>query len=424
MPPGFYLVIAAQFASALADNALLIVAIAVLDERQLPVWWAPLLKFSFTIAYVLLAPVVGPLADAWPKAALMGWMNAVKVLGVIALLVGMHPLLAFAIVGLGAAAYAPAKYGIVTEMVPARHLVAANGWIEVTAVCAVLLGTVMGGALVGSLARASAWAALLQQCANSLPSSTPTALGFALFLLLGVYTLAGLLLIGIRDTGRRHAWQGGRPRELLRAFRQCNRLLWADRDGALSLMVTTLFWGFGATLQFAVLRWAVDALGLPLSQAAYLQAVVAVGVVAGATLAGWLVPIDKAARVLPAGILLGVLVAWVAGTSDLRPAVLLLVAVGAVGGILLVPMNAMLQHRGYRLLSAGRSIAVQGFNENLSVLCMVGVYAAVMALGVPIVPLMVGFGLLVAAAMAAIIRRHLQQGPSGLPGDRLDAPEP
>lgn len=412
MPFGFYMVIAAQFATALADNALLIVAIAVLDERQMPVWLAPLLRFCFTIAYVVLAPVAGPLADAWPKAALMAWMNGIKVLGVLALLVGMHPLLAFAVIGLGAAGYAPAKYGIVSEMVAPRRLVAANGWIEVSAVCAVLLGTVIGGALVGRGVDGSAAAAFLQRLASAIPSRSPSALAFALLLLLGVYALAALLNLGARGTRLQagcsapQAHGGRHPMALLRSFRHSNALLWSDRDGSLSLLVTTLFWGFGATLQFAVLEWAVEALGLQLSQAAYLQAVVAVGVVAGAALAGWLVPIDGAGRVLPAGICLGLLVSCVAGSTDVRLAALLLVGVGLVGGILLVPMNAMLQHRGLLVLSAGRSVAVQGFNENLGVLAMLGVYAAVIACGVPIVPLMIGFGLMVALVMVWIIRRR------------------
>jgi MFS transporter, LPLT family, lysophospholipid transporter len=350
------------------------------------------------------------------------------VLGVLALLIGLHPLLAFAIIGLGAAAYAPAKYGIVTELVAPRHLVAANGWIEVSSVCAVLLGTVFGGALVGAVVGGSDAARLLQKFAAAIPSLAPTTLAFALLLLLAVYALAGVLNLGVREGAGKGAQKGeqvGGPRPLAglatspqlrlqdihplalwRSFRHSNRLLWSDREGALSLLVTTLFWGFGATLQFAVLEWAVEALDLQLSQAAYLQAVVALGVVAGAGLAGWRVPLQRAVRVLPAGIWLGLLVSCVAGSSDIRLAALLLVGVGLVGGILLVPMNALLQHRGYQLLSAGRSIAVQGFNENLSVLCMLGVYAAVIACGVPIVPLMIGFGLLVAAAMGAIIWRH------------------
>jgi LPLT family lysophospholipid transporter-like MFS transporter len=393
MPPGFHLLIAAQFASALADNALLIVAMAWLDEQGRPAWWAPLLKFSFTLSYVLLAPFIGPLADALPKARLMAWMNGVKMLGVLALFAGMHPVAAYGLVGLGAATYAPAKYGLVTEMVPAHRLVAANGWIEVSVVCAALLGTVLGGALVSDL-----WRGAVQALGHPLMASLA-----AVWL---VYALAALLQIGVPDSGARYPGTSIRPMDLVRDFAAANRRLWRDTQGGLSLAVTTLFWGVGATLQFAVLRWAVERLGLGLDRAAYLQAMVAVGVVAGAAAAGRFVPLAQAWRVLPAGILMGGLIVAMAPLERVGPALPLLALAGIVGGILVVPMNALLQHRGHVLLTAGRSIAVQGFNENLSILLMLGSYASLLALQVPLVPLMMGFGGLIAAAMALLIWRR------------------
>jgi len=390
LPPGFHLLIAAQFASALADNALLIVTIALLQAQGQPGWWAPLLKFSFTISYVLLAPFVGPLADAMPKARLMAWMNGLKTLGVLALFAGLHPVAAFALVGLGAAAYAPAKYGLITELVPARQLVAANGWIEVSVVSAALLGTVLGGALV------SAWfAALVSGLAQPLHA--------ALALLLLTYGLAALLQLGLGDSGARYPACSRRPRLLLREFMAANRKLWRDAEGGLSLAVTTLFWGVGATLQFAVLRWAEQVLHLRLDQGAYLQAVVAVGVVAGAALAGRLVPMSRAARVLPLGVLLGLLLVAMTWVDRLALAWPMLMGVGAVGGLLVVPMNALLQQRGYQLLTAGRSIAVQGYNENLSILVMLAAYAGALALDTPLLPLMTVFGSLIALAMLALL---------------------
>ena len=260
MPAGFHRLIAAQFFSALADNALLIVTMALLQRRGLPAWWAPLLKFGFTLSYVVLAPLVGPLADAVPKAKLMAWMNGVKVLGVLALLAGANPVAAFVVVGFGAAAYAPAKYGLVTELVAPRQLVAANGWLEVSVVCAVLLGTVFGGVLVSPLL-APLWQHGLAD----------------LHLLLAVYGLAALLNLGVPDSGARYAARSIHPLALLRDFRDANATLWRDPLGGLSLAATTLFWGAGATLQFIVLRWAQEQIGLPLHQASYLQAAVAVG---------------------------------------------------------------------------------------------------------------------------------------------------
>jgi LPLT family lysophospholipid transporter-like MFS transporter len=406
MPAGFYLLIAGQAISSLADNALLIVAIALLHERGIPMWWAPLLKFAFTLSYVLLAPAVGPLADAMPKARLMTLMNLVKLLGVAMLIVGVNPLLAFAVVGFGAAAYAPAKYGLVTEMVGPRQLVAANGWLEVSVVCAVLLGTVLGGLLVADVIRLSDASVALQAALSEHGQGVVSSLSLSMLALLAAYLLASLLNAMVPDSGARYAPTRIHALELIRNFRESSRTLWRDRDGGLSMAVTTIFWGVGATLQFAVLKWATEVLGLSLERAAYLQAAVAVGVVAGAGLAGRHVRLSRAKRVLPFGILLGLFMPMVASTESLWLAVPLLALVGLVGGVLVVPLNALLQHRGYTLLSAGRSIAVQGFNENLSVLMMLAGYAALIALDVPIVPLMWGFGLAVAAAIALLMWRE------------------
>lgn len=406
MPRGFYLLIAGQAISALADNALLIVAIALLSERGLPLWWAPLLKFAFTLSYVVLAPVIGPLADAMPKARLMTAMNIVKLTGVAMLLTGANPLLAFAVVGFGAAAYAPAKYGLVTEMVGPRQLVAANGWIEVSVVCAALLGTVLGGLLVADGLRGSgASLALSQWLASQLPASAST-LQLSMLALLAAYLVSAAMNACVPDSGARYAPTHIHALALVRDFRQANRTLWRDRDGGLSLAITTIFWGVGATLQFAVLKWATEVLGLSLERAAYLQAAVAVGVILGAGLAGRNVRLSRAKRVLPAGVVLGLCMPVVASVETLWLAVPLLALVGLVGGVLVVPLNALLQHRGYTLLSAGRSIAVQGFNENLSVLTMLATYAALVAIDVPIVPLMWGLGLLVAAAIALLMWRE------------------
>ena len=404
MPAGFHLLIAAQFASALADNALLIVTMALLVEQGYAAWWAPMLKFGFTVSYVVLAPFIGPLADSMPKARLMAWMNGVKLLGATLLCLGLHPVAGYALVGLGAAAYAPAKYGLITELVPTRRLVAANGWIEVSVVCAALLGTVAGGVLVspwlvtGSAARAlNGW--LSQATTGALQSAYLLSLGVVLL----TYATASLLNLRLPDSGATYARASQGLGGMVADFRSGNRTLWRDASGGLSLAATTLFWGVGATLQFAVLRWAGDVLHLTLDRAAYLQAAVAVGVIAGAGLAGRLIPLSAAHRVLPLGVLLGLMLGVVASVDSLLWAVVLLTTVGAIGGLLVVPLNALLQHRGCTLLSAGRSIAVQGFNENASVLAMLAIYGALTAAEAPIVPLLYGFGLLIAAAMAALL---------------------
>jgi MFS family permease len=397
MPNAFRLLLAAQFASALADNALLIVTIALLTQRAMPGWLAPLLKVAFTASYVLLAPLVGPLADAVAKARLMAWMNGVKICGVLALLAGVHPVAAFVVVGLGAAAYAPAKYGLAIELVRPEQLVAANAWIEIAAVCAVLLGTGLGGLLV------SPW---LLACAGRLVNEAFDPVLPSQLILLGVYLLAGALNLGVPDTGVRRPAASVRPRALVRAFLADNRTLWRDPDGGLSLAVTTLFWGVGATLQFAVLRWAGETLHLALDRAALLQAAVAVGVIAGAVAAGRWVPLVHARRMLVAGIVFGILTSAVAFVTQVGMAIVLLMIVGAVGGMLVVPLNALLQDRGNALLSAGRSIAVQGASENAGVLACLAVYAALAATDVPLVVLMAGLGAGVVAAMSALLLRQ------------------
>ncbi len=405
MPPRFNLLIAAQFASALADSALFIVTIALLQAQHLPGWWAPLLKFGFTVSYVVFAPFIGPLADSLPKAFLMACMNAVKMCGVVALLLGAHPMAAFALVGFGAAAYGPAKYGLIAELVRPEHLVAANGWLEVSVVCAALLGTVAGGVLV------SPWAldplhVLAAHWFGSVGASGPSSLTWSLLMLLALYAVAGLLNIGVPGSGATYPVSRLHVMSMTRDFWRAHLALWRDRDGGLSLAVTTLFRGVGATLQFIVLKWAENVLHLPLGEAAYLQAAVAIGIVPGAVLAARYVPLAKSKTVLIAGVALGLMMPMVAMTTDVTRAVPLLVAVGCVGGILVVPLNALLQHRGYLILSPGRSVAVQGFNENASVLAMLGLYAALVAFDTDIVTLMWGFGLTIAAALACLILRE------------------
>ena len=397
MPTSFLLLLAAQFASALADNALLIVTIDLLRHRAMPGWLAPLLKVAFTASYVLLAPFVGPLADAVPKARLMAWMNGVKIVGVVALLAGLHPVTAFLVVGLGAAAYAPAKYGLAIELVRPDQLVAANACIEIATVCAVLLGTGLGGVLVGP------W---LLAGASRLAADAVDPVAPALSILLGVYLLAGALTLGVPDTGVRRPVGSPRPLALVRDFLADQRALWRDADGGLSLAVTTLFWGVGATLQFAVLRWAGETLHLALDRAALVQAAVAVGVIGGAVVAGRWVPLVHAQRMLAAGVLFGVLMVVVAFVTRLPTAIALLVVVGAVGGLMVVPLNALLQDRGNALLSAGRSIAVQGASENAGALACLAVYAALVAADVPTAMLMAGLGLGVAAAVSFLLVRE------------------
>ncbi len=405
MPPGFHWIIAAQFVSALADNALLIVTMALLAAQGLPVWWAPLLKLGFTISYVVLAPVAGALADAVPKGRLMAWMNAIKGLACLLLLMDVHPVLAFTLAGLGAAGYAPAKYGLITELVPPRQLVRANGWIEVSVVCAALLGAGLGGYLVSrhwlDNGIASAWLGLVAEWRLLGVATQPLGLSVAALLLL--YVVASMLNGPIPASHARYPASAIHPVTLCREFWRANLCLWRDPEGGhLSLSVTTLFWGVGATLQFIVLAWAQDLLRLSLSQAAYLQAAVAIGVVGGAVVAGRYIPLGRARSMLLAGVGLGLMIIVMAQVRALPWAVVLLLLAGAMGGLMVVPLNALLQHRGHVLLSAGRSVAVQGFNENASVLVMVGLYAAMAGANWPVQHIMWTLGAAIAVAIGCL----------------------
>lgn len=402
MKRGFYTIMAAQFFSSLADNALLIAAIALLIEMHAPEWMKPLLKLFFTVSYVILAPFVGAFADSTQKGYVMFIANLVKIVGCLLMFFTVHPLLAYAVVGFGAAAYSPAKYGILTELLPPEKLVVANGWIEGTTVASIILGAVLGGALISP----SVAAMLLAIEVPFIDTGIDTPAEAAIVTIMLIYGVAALFNLRIPDTGARYPQQPRNPVRLIRDFLRCNAVLWRDRLGQISLSVTTLFWGAGATLQFIVLDWAREALDMPLSRAAILQGVVAIGIAGGAILAARVVRLRDSLRVLPVGIAMGLVVPCMTLVHSQAAAFPVLVLIGALAGFFVVPMNALLQHRGHVLLSAGHSIAVQNFNENLNILLMLGLYSLLVRLGLGVNVVIVVFGAFVALAMLLVIRRH------------------
>jgi MFS family permease len=420
MTRGFYVIMAAQFFSSLADNALLIAAIALLRDIQAPAWMTPMLKLFFVVSYVALAAFVGAFADSFPKARVMFITNMIKIGGCMMMFLGAHPLLAYAVVGFGAAAYSPAKYGIVTELLPPEKLVVANGWIEGLTVTSIIIGFLIGGVLIDK--NVAAW--LLARDVPIIDLGIDLPAEAAIAVIVWLYVVAAAINLMIVDTGARYAKQHVHPWKLLVGFVHCCNVLWRDKLGQISLAVTTLFWGAGATLQFIVLKWAEIVLGLDLARAAILQAVVAVGITMGAVYAAATVPLKKAMCVLPVGIAMGVIVAGAAfyspamvpegairlgsisATYFLLVACGILVLIGMLAGYFVVPMNALLQHRGYVLLSAGHSIAVQNFNENLSILVMLGLYAVLVWLDLRLQTVMLLFGLFVAVTMLLVLLRH------------------
>jgi len=399
---GFYIIMAAQFFSALADNALLIAAISILRDMHSPQEYEPLLKLFFTVSYVLLAAFVGAFADSMPKGRVMFISNGIKVAGCSLMFFGVHPLAAYAVVGLGAAAYSPAKYGILTEYLPARLLVVANGWIEGLTVGAIILGTVLGGVLIKPEVAQS----LLSMDFPAIETGIDTVPEMVLSVIACLYIVAAVFNLYVPRTDVDHKVLKKNPLYLIHDFNHSFRLLWRDKLGQISLAVTTLFWGAGATLQFIVLKWAETSLNMGLSKASMMQGLVAVGVAVGAGMAAKTVSLKHSVKVIPLGIFMGIGVIGMIFVHSMSVAIPLMVLVGGLAGFFVVPMNALLQHRGHILMGAGHSIAVQNFNENLSILLMTGLYALLIYLDFPIQTVIILFGLFVGLSMILVKLRH------------------
>ncbi|MDH4189202.1 MAG: lysophospholipid transporter LplT [Betaproteobacteria bacterium] len=396
---GFYIIMAAQFFSSLADNALLIAAIALLVQSDAPGWLTPYLKFFFVVSYVVLAPYVGVFADRFPKGSVMFMSNLIKVAGCTMMLFEIDPLLAYALVGLGAAAYSPAKYGILTEYLPHEKLVIANGWIEGLTVASIILGTVLGGALIHSTVSGALLGFDLPLYDTTINTPPEAAISVIVF----VYALAAFINLYVPRTGVALKALPAHPLATLKDFMHCVTRLWSDKLGQISLAVTTLFWGAGATLQFIVIKWAQVALGYNLAEASILQGVVALGVAVGAVWASAKVALENSVKMIPLGIAMGLVVITMIAVHDIRIAIPLMIVIGVLAGMFVVPMNALLQHRGHHLVGSGRSIAVQNFNENISILVMIAVYSLLLKFGVSIYVATVCFGLFVALTMTLVM---------------------
>jgi MFS family permease len=402
MKKGFSTIMSAQFFSSLADNALFVAAVELLRLSGAPEWQRAALVPMFALFYVLLAPFVGAFADSLPKGRVMFVSNTIKVAGCLAMLFGLHPLAAYAIVGLGAAAYSPAKYGILTELLPPSQLVKANGWIEGLTIASIILGVLLGGQLVGPTM--SAW--LMSVDAPGLDLGIHSAPEAAIAAIVLLYGIAALYNLWIPRTGAVLVPVDRNPMVLVRDFSACNARLWADKLGQISLATTTLFWGVAGNLRYIVLAWAAAALGYTTTQASSLVGTVAIGTAVGAVVASFTMKLDRATSVIPLGIAMGVLVIGMVVIRDVWVAAPFLMLLGALGGFLVVPMNALLQHRGHNLMGAGRSIAVQNFNEQACILGLGAFYAGMTKFGLSAFGAITIFGVVVAGTMEAIRRWH------------------
>ncbi|HAF44043.1 MAG TPA: lysophospholipid transporter LplT [Gallionellaceae bacterium] len=399
MNRGFYTILAAQFFSALADNALLFAAIALLKQVHAPSWQTPVLQQAFILSFILLAPFVGAFADSLPKGRVMLISNAIKMAGCVAMLVGINPLVAYGLAGFGAAAYSPAKYGILTEYLPAERLVWANSWMEGLTVAAIIFGAVVGGMLI-----TPSFAHTIMSYLHVPSFVTPAEM--AIFIIFFVYLLAALINLYIPLVPIEHKPLSPSPLFLLKDFWHCFILLWKDPLGQVSLAVTTLFWGAGATLRLLVLAWAGVALHYSIGEAAKLIAWFALGIAIGSVLAARLIKLEHAVNVLPVGIGMGLMVLVMIPITHPLLAILLLICIGVMAGFFVVPMNALLQHRGHLLIGSGRSIAVQNFNENISIFLMLGLYALMEKLELSLNLIILFFGLLMAGLMAVLYKKH------------------
>ena len=402
MKKGFHTIMSAQFFSSLADNALFVAAVELLRTSGAPEWQRAALVPMFALFYVILAPFVGAFADAVPKGRVMFVSNTIKVLGCLMMLFGTHPLAAYAIVGLGAAAYSPAKYGILTELLPPSQLVKANGWIEGLTIGSIILGVLLGGQLVGPHIAPHLLA--LELPGLSLGIDTPAQAAIASLVLL--YIIAAVFNLYIPRTDAPLQPLPAQPLALVRDFSECNSRLWADKLGQISLATTTLFWGVSGNLRYIVLAWAAAALGYGTTQASSLVGVVAIGTAVGAVVASVMMKLDQATRVIPLGVAMGLLVVLMNVIDNVWLAAPFLMVLGGLGGFLVVPMNALLQHRGHNLMGAGRSIAVQNFNEQACILGLGAFYSLSLKLGLSVFGAITVFGVVVAGIMLVIQRWH------------------
>jgi LPLT family lysophospholipid transporter-like MFS transporter len=402
MKRGFYTIMSAQFFSSLADNALFVVAVQLLRSGGAPEWQQAALVPMFALFYVVLAPLVGAFADAMPKGKVMLISNTIKVVGCLLMLFGTHPLMSYAIVGLGAAAYSPAKYGILTELLPSSQLVKANGWIEGLTIASIILGVLVGGQLVGPVISA----ALLSINVPYISTGIDTAPEAAISVLIFVYFLAAWFNTRIPLTGVPMRPLPKHIPTLLTDFWRCNISLWRDRLGQISLATTTLFWGVSGNMRYIVLAWSAAALGYSVTQASALVGVVAIGTAVGALAASLRMRLDQATATIPLGIAMGLLVILLNFIDNVWVAAPFLILLGALGGFLVVPMNALLQHRGHNLMGAGRSIAVQNFNEQACILGLGAFYSFSAGIGLTAFGAITIFGIVVAGIMWIIQRWH------------------
>lgn len=376
---GMKAVLLSQFLSAFADNALLFAILAQFKSALYPEWSQPILQMVFVLAYIVLAPFVGQIADRHSKGKVMLSGNLLKFVGAFLICIGSDPFLGYALVGIGAAIYSPAKYGILGELADDKQLVKANGLMEASTIAAILLGSVIGGLL-------SDWSIFLSLVICTL-----------------MYGLAVLVNFGIPKLSPAQLGRGWHVKKLFNQFIDACQCLWRDKESRFSLVGTSLFWGAGVTLRFLLVQWVPVALGITDNTTpTVLNAMVAIGIVLGAGLAAKLITLQTVRRCMPAGILIGIGVVWFVLQTAMIPTYLILVIIGLFGGFFVVPLNALLQDKGKHSVGAGNAIAVQNLGENSAMLLMLGLFSLATSFGISVVTIGIGFGVIFAVAIGSL----------------------
>ena len=379
-----------QFLSALADNAILILAIAVLKaERQAEV--IPFLQAGFIAPFILLAPLAGPLADSMPKAKMLVRANTLKLFGAILMATGLNTIAAYGLIGIGATLYSPAKYGILSQMFSPAQLVKANGLLEGSTIVAILLGVVLGGWL------------------------SDHSLVMAFRAIMGAYALASVMAFRIPVLPPERIDPERSPIRALQRFSTDLKIMMSHPDIRFSLLGTSLFWASGTTLRLLLFAWVPISLGITdNSTPANLMGLVSTGIVAGAFAAGWLISLASVNRALPGSLLLGPVLLLLSQTHHLWQAALLMILTGLCGGYFVVPLNALLQEKGHETRGAGHALAIQNFVENIAMMLFVGLYSVARTQNIsPESALRIFAILLIIATLGLTVHRLKKSTPQG-----------
>ncbi len=376
---GMNAVLVSQFLSAFADNALLFAILAQLKAEFYPEWSHPILQMVFVLTYIILAPFVGQIADRFSKGRVMLVGNLFKFVGALGICVGMNPFICYGLVGIGAASYSPAKYGILGELTDGNQLVKANGVMEASTIAAILVGSVAGGYL------------------------SDMSLILALGICASLYALAVVVNLAIPYIAPARKEKDWNFKHMIGNFTFACRSLWADQESRFTLVGTSMFWGAGVTLRFLLVAWVPLVLGLQDNTTpTMLNAAVAIGIVIGAGLAAKFISLETVRRCMPAGIVIGIMVVLLSLQTSLIPSYTILIILGIFGGLFVVPLNALLQEKGKKTVGAGNAIAVQNLGENSAMLIMLGLYSLAMKAGFSVVGVGVGFGAVFTLAIGGL----------------------